>query len=200
MTWAAPRRLVAAALLLGLGACVTSGGGGTGATGTLSGDLVVRWIAENRFVYEPTAKPLTYVTSDGLTIQPKLMYTDGGSIPPIFWPIDGFSPWGYAPAYIVHDWLFDQHHCKDPGWEAISFERSADILGEVIDTLVKRGDVPSHGAARDLIVAGVRSSIARSLWDAPGRCNRPPQASTAGRAAAPGPVVIRFDLSRPAQR
>nr|WP_249779640.1 DUF1353 domain-containing protein [Bradyrhizobium sediminis] len=34
------------------------------------------------------------------------MYTDGGSIPRIAQIFNGLSPWGFGPAYIVHDWIF----------------------------------------------------------------------------------------------
>ena len=50
-------------------------------TGTLTGKLEIRWIKPDRFIYLPDgADPLRFVTSDQRTIQPGLMYTDGGSI------------------------------------------------------------------------------------------------------------------------
>ena len=102
-----------------LTACMTWTQPGPG--GTLTGKLNVRWIGENRFVYEPDAQdPLTFVSTDTSKIIPARMLTDGGSIPPVFWGAPGLSPWGYGPAYIIHDWLFDQHHCKYAGWESVS--------------------------------------------------------------------------------
>ena len=59
---------------------------------------------------------------------------------------------GLRPAYIIHDWLFEQHHCRYSGWAEVSFEDSARILGEVIDTLMLKGDVPPNPEARSLIV------------------------------------------------
>ncbi len=101
------------ALLLGLGGCATATVPGPG--GTLSGKLVVQWVAENRFIYRPdAADPLRFRRPNGQEIVPQEIFTDGGSIPPVFWSLPGFSPWGYGPAYIVHDWLFQQHRCRLP--------------------------------------------------------------------------------------
>jgi hypothetical protein len=166
-----------------------------GPGGTLSGKLIVQWAGENQFIYLPdAADPLTFVSSDGRHIVPARMYTDGGSVPPIFWSLPGLSPWGYGPAYIIHDWLFEQHHCRYPGWETVTFDDSARILGEVIDTLMNRGDAPRNPEARILIEQGVRTGIARKLWDTR-VCKVPP--AIARRAAPSGPVLLRLDLSRP---
>jgi hypothetical protein len=121
------------------------------------------------------------------------MYTDGGSAPPVFWALPGFSPWGYGPAYIIHDWLFEQHHCRYPGWEDISFHDSARLLGEGIDTLMKEGDVPPNPEARYLIEQGVRTGIARNLWEN-GVCEQP--SPRARRPAPSGPVILRIDFSQ----
>lgn len=84
-------------------------------TGKFSGKLYVEWIAPNQFIYRPDSlNPLVYVTADGRRIQPQLMYTDGGSIPRLFWSAPGFGPWDFAPGYIVHDWLFEQHYSSAP--------------------------------------------------------------------------------------
>src|SRR6266851_6434044 len=72
-------------------------------------------------------------------IVPGLMYTDGGSIPRVFWSVPGLSPWAFGPAYIVHDWLFVVHRCHwpaPPEVQAITFEQSAQILAEVGKSLV----------------------------------------------------------------
>lgn len=188
------------ATTLGLGGCITAAEPGPsqpGPGGTLSGSLVVEWVGENRFKYVPDSKvPLTFVTTDGKRITPRLMYTDGGSIPPILQPIPGFSPWGYGPAYIIHDWLFEQHHCNYPGADQITFDDSARILGEVIDTLMRDGWVPRNPQARALIEEGVRTPFARRLWDAEDRCD--PPSISARRAAPSGPIVGR--LSFPQRR
>jgi hypothetical protein len=187
------RALAGAALALALSGCATLTQPGPG--GTLTGKLIVQWAGENQFIYLPDPDdPLTFVTSDQRRIVPQRMYTDGGSVPPVFWALPGFSPWGYGPAYIVHDWLFEQHHCRYSGWTEVSFEDSARILGEVIDTLMRKGDVPPNPEARYLIKQGVRSGIARHLWDN-GACKTPP-AIASRRTAPSGPVLLRLDFSR----
>lgn len=196
MSSRAARATAVGFLTVSVGACTTVDNPGPAPApgGILTGKLIVEWLGENNFVYWPDAKnPLTFVTSDGRRIVPQLMYTDGGSIPSILQPIDGFSPWGYAPAYIVHDWLFEQHHCKLPGHEAITFGDSARILGEVIDATMRLGLAPYRPDARALIEAGVRTPTARNLWDR-GEC-RPPPASVR-RSTAQGATVFQIDLSR----
>ena len=81
--------------------------------GQFSGKLDVRWIENDRFLFlSRTEEPFVFKRPDGQIIRPGPMYTDGGSIPRLLWGIKGYSPWGYAPAYIVHDWLFEAKHCQ----------------------------------------------------------------------------------------
>ena len=73
-----------------------------------------------RFVYVPSpGRPLTFHrrSHDATvrTIVPEMMYTDGGSIPRQAQLFRGFSPWGFAPAYMVHDWIFVARHCLTDG-------------------------------------------------------------------------------------
>jgi len=94
--------------------------------GHFKGSLVVVWVGEGggpgdgRFLYVPDPDdPLTFKRNDpkapGAVIRPGIMYTDGGSIPKIAQAFRGFSPWGYAPAYMIHDWLFVARHCLKDG-------------------------------------------------------------------------------------
>jgi len=83
--------------------------------GKFSGTVDVRWIKPDRFIFVPnSADPMQFLTASNRPIRPNIMYTDGGSVPRLFWNVPGYSPWGYAPAYIVHDWLFHAHHCAIP--------------------------------------------------------------------------------------
>ena len=157
-------------------------------TGTFSGKLDVEWIAPNQFIYRPHRfDPLIYSTADGHKIQPRAMFTDGGSIPRLFWSVSGFGPWDFAPGYIIHDWLFEQHHCKESDWQSYDFPSSALILAEAIKTqMVKAGD-------RDSTIVwavheAVSSPIARRLWDS-GECKKPPLDPVVGsQGPAPAPV------------
>lgn len=143
-------------------------------TGTFEGVLDVRWIKPDRFVYVPSEKePLTFTTADRRKIVPRAMYTDGGSIPRLFWGVPGYSPWGYAPGYIVHDWLFVAHHCQDAEYKDVSFEQSAALLASAIKTLMVGGTAPRDDTTLWAIYRAVKSPIARKLWD-DGTCNIPP--------------------------
>ena len=157
--------------------------------GKLDGRLFVMWVGEGsgsgdgKFVFVPAPHdPLrfTHARSDGTTrtIRPGLMYTDGGSIPRIVQPFAGFSPWGYAPAYMIHDWLFFARHCivngkDEPRFDDVrdvNFDESAAILGQVIRTLIDSGQVAKNDLAPPAITGAVDSLVARKLWDSPEGC------------------------------
>ena len=71
-------------------------------SGSFRGVLDVRWVKNDFFIFIPSkTDPLTFTRSNGKPIQPGIMYTDGGSIPQFLWGVEGYSPWGYAPAYIT---------------------------------------------------------------------------------------------------
>lgn len=171
----ARRRLavVLVALSLLAGACAHATYRKTPA-GTLEGDLDVRWIKPDRFVYVPsTTNPLTFTTATRRVIVPRKMYTDGGSIPRLFWNVPGYSPWGYAPGYIVHDWLFVAHHCKFPDYQDVTFEESAAVLASAIKTLMVKKTAPTDETTLWAVYRAVKSPIARKLWDE-GTCDLPP--------------------------
>lgn len=143
--------------------------------GTLKGKLTVRWIGPDQFIFIPdTDDPLRFTRSNGDIIKPGKMYTDGGSIPRILWAFRSYSPWGYAPAFIVHDWLFDMHHCQYEGHERYDVHEAALVMSEVLKTM--REDKPEDGPSKFVIYSmflAVDSSIASSLWDN-GKCQTPP--------------------------
>lgn len=139
------------------------------------------WVAEDKFVFAPDPRnPLTFMRKNNTQIKPGIMYTDGGSIPKIVQPITGFSPWGYAPAYMIHDWIFTARHCivdglKDSRYDdvaKIKFNESALILAEVIKTLVVAKQVPKNDFAMFAISNAVDSPVAKSLWDIAGECKK----------------------------
>ena len=108
-------------------------------SGTLEGDLTVQWRKPNSFLFVPSADhPLKFTRrSNGDLIQPDRMWTDGGSIPRPFWVFQNYSPWGYGPAFIVHDWLFHMHDCRLPGYEKYDLKTAATIMSEVMKTLLE---------------------------------------------------------------
>lgn len=176
--------------------------------GEFSGNLFVMWVGEGgasgdgKFLFVPDpGNPLSFTLpgNDGkpLRIQPQMMYTDGGSIPKIGQVFNGFGPWGYAPAYMIHDWLYVARHCNldgmptgaEAGMAAISFQQSADILASAIRALVASGRVKENDVAGRTISGAVAGPIARELWDKRGACPQPRVAEVdrlAAEAAIPG--------------
>ena len=153
--------------------------------GVFTGQLDVEWIAPNRFIYRPNPQdPLRYQTSRGELIQPQLMYTDAGSIPRLFWSVPQLGPWDFGPGYIIHDWLFEQHHCKIGDWQAYDFAQSADILAEALKTQMEKSASPDPTIVWAVHEA-VRSTVAERLW-AEGSCT-PVEVPT---PAAPGQLQV----------
>ncbi len=164
-------------------------------TGKFEGSLDVRWIKPNRFIYVPNVKdPLRFTTSDQNVITPKIMYTDGGSIPRLFWGVPGYSPWGYAPAYIIHDWLFEAHHCDIPDYRQISFDKSATILAECIKTLMETNIAPKDETTLWTIYEAVKSPIAKVVWEKGDSCNPPEVLKSLGGARVPGELLFTIRL------
>ncbi len=152
--------------------------------GDLGGTVSVDWTEEDLFIYRPGKDPLWFKPSFMKTrITPVEMYTDGGSVPRVFWNIPGLSPWALGPAYVIHDYIFLVHRCgwPDPEVAKISFDDSALVLAEIGKSLIAHHLV-KHDAL-DAIVWAVRTQYARDLWNKPGTpedCKRPPRAFARG--------------------
>jgi hypothetical protein len=127
-------------------------------TGRLEGEPHLEWIAPNTFLfYQPEGeKPFSFTTHKAdtdvhpsapgrgryrfanLKIVPGMMITNGASVPRSFWHIPGLSPWDYAQAAVIHDWLFEAHHrylAGEKGYEKyakITLDDAADIFAECI--------------------------------------------------------------------
>ncbi len=169
--------------------------------GEFRGSLFVMWIGEGgdrgdgAFVFVPNPRdPLTFIRGeDGpyKEIQPEMMYTDGGSIPKAAQWFNGFSPWGYAPAYMVHDWLFIAARCNLDGeateeeqkFIGMAFEESAVIMAETIKTLIASGRVSANDVAPSVISSTVAGPVSRELWTKQGACLKG-RVSDADREAA----------------
>jgi len=162
--------------------------------GSFKGALDIHWIKPDRFIYVPNKDDPLRFTVSGRTFEPRAMYTDGGSIPRLFWGVPNYSPWGYAPAYIIHDWLFDAHHCGDPEYIDISFERSAEILAEGIKTLMETGVAPRDKTTLWSIFEAVKSSVALSIWET-GSCDRPALKLLEDPRNPPGELLMRIDIN-----
>lgn len=155
-------------------------------TGELKGKLVVEWIDQDKFLFLPDPNdPLVFTRKNKEVVQPGKMYTDGGSIPPALRALKSYSPWGYAPAFIVHDWLFVMKQCKIAGFEDYDLDKAATIMAEAMKTVMEN---PKYGGPNKLahytMYEGVRSSVARDYWDK-GECDTPTgPRSTEGAPAA----------------
>lgn len=128
-----------------------------------------------KFLYKPSSQdPFRFIRHNGQVIEPRLMDTDGGSIPRILHGSARFDPWHYALGYIIHDWIFIAHKCGHAPDDTISFDDSATILAECIKTQMEVGfkdfdgnqvKFPKNEDTMYLIYKAVASSIARRLWD-----------------------------------
>ena len=141
--------------------------------GELKGKLIVEWIDQDTFLFLPDeAEPLTFVRSNKEVIKPQRMVTDGGSVPRALRVIKSYSPWGYAPAFIIHDWLYQMKHCKLPGHDKLSVDLAATIMSEVIKTIMEN---PKHGGKNSLIMysmyQAVRTKTAQGYWET-GKCTK----------------------------
>ncbi|HRK18422.1 MAG TPA: DUF1353 domain-containing protein [Hyphomicrobiaceae bacterium] len=154
--------------------------------GKLEGKLVVQWLEPDKFLFVPdSAAPLRFTRSTGEVIQPQKLMTDGGSVPRAMWVARSYSPWGYAPAFIIHDWLFEMKRCAMPNNPATSHRVAADIMAEVMKTMAAAGVVSLDDLTLLSMHAAVNSSVARDYWET-GTCTSQTIAAAAERKAAPG--------------
>jgi len=164
--------------------------------GKLSGRLIVEWRNPDLFIFRPDASsPLVFVRSDATAIQPGEMFTDGGSIPRPFWVFRNYSPWGYGPAFIVHDWLFHMHNCKLPGYEKFTLNEAAVVMSEVMKTMMETpGFDYGDKSTVYLMYTAVQTPPAEEAWNN-GRCSVAPPPG--GLAAPPDQVfVVEFPPRR----
>ncbi len=159
--------------------------------GKFTGSLLVMWVGEGgesgdgKFVYVPSRnRPLTFTRPDPdatpRVIRPEMMYTDGGSIPRQAQLFSGFSPWGYAPAYMVHDWLFVARRCLNDGIptaeerriRSMTFSDSADLIAEAIKALIVSGRVKPREVAPRVISGTVAGPVSYQRWIARGECRK----------------------------
>lgn len=154
------------------------------------GVLHVVWIGEGsdfvgdgRFVYLPDeTAPLRLVRSDPeasvAVIEPPAMFTDGGSIPRPATLFGGLSPWGYGPAYVIHDWIFVARQCLNDGvadpvytpYAAMEFQESAQVIAEAIQALVAADRVAENQVSPRVIAGVVSGPASYRRWVAEDEC------------------------------
>ena len=159
--------------------------------GELEGSLRVEWRKPNSFVYIPDPdNPLRFTRGENQGfVEPGDMWTDGGSIPRQFWIFKNYSPWGYGPAFIVHDWLFHMQDCELPGYEQYDLKTAAVIMAEVMKTLLEDPEF-DYGSKQSiyLMYKAVQTKPARDAWE--DRNCKPVE-----RALPPGPPDKVFEVS-----
>lgn len=115
-------------------------------SGVITGHPNVEWKQPDKFVYVRNRNPeFAFKRPNGETIRPSSIETDGGSIPRFLWSQKSYSPWTYAPAYLVHDWLYEAHRRKVPagtdaqGHEVFYTKEQADwIMAEIIKSQMQQ--------------------------------------------------------------
>ncbi len=142
---------------------------------SLDGKIIVEWMAPDLFLFTPSEEdPLVFVRSDGSSVRPERMLTDGGSIPRPLWALRNFSPWGYGPAFIVHDWLFHMQDCKLAGYEDWTIDSAATVMSEVMKTMMEDPKF-DYGDSTTvyLMYKAVKSPPAQAAWE-DSNCRKPP--------------------------
>lgn len=163
--------------------------------GTFDGTVLVMWVGgdsgsfgDGRFVYVPNfpgqSNSLKFTRSPQATamsvveVTPEWMYTDGGSIPRLVQPVKGLNPWGYAPAYMVHDWLFVARKCMNDGQATetekqmanVTFRETFEIMAEMLKTLEADELISGSDVQPAAITWAVSTGISQSLWNETGEC------------------------------
>jgi len=143
--------------------------------GELNGKVRVEWMEPDRFLFTPNEdEPLTFVRHNGTEIRPGLMYTDGGSIPRPLWVLKNYSPWGFGPAFIVHDWLFVMQDCQLPGADQWTIEEVAMVMSEVMKSMMESPKFDyGNKSTVYLMYRAVQSKPAQIAWS-DHDCEAPP--------------------------
>ena len=155
--------------------------------GEIKGHPHLIWSRPDQFRFNQPGpgegEKFAFVTHDCWRIEPRPMSTDGASIPRWLWWDKEMSPWRYAPAAVIHDWLFDVHHrlVRNPNfleeshfsredierYKRMTYEEAADIYAEAMKTLMERKKLWYEPRKFTLWAqhAATSSPIARELWN-----------------------------------
>lgn len=139
------------------------------------------WIAPDQFSYVPDqALPFAFIRANGERIAPREFTTDLGTVAALASIASScgyVSRTSHAPAWLPHDWDFEQHH---KGVSVKSFEEANLTLAEAIKTMQEAG--LCRRSLHDIInvYQAVMSPIARAMWG--GKDHRSQQRKSAAPA------------------
>lgn len=134
--------------------------------GTLKGKLTVQWLESDLFLFIPdSTDPLFFRRANGQLIKPGRMLTDGGTIPRPMRVFRNYSPWGYAPAFIVHDWLFTIKHCRMENYLDFTLVEAGKVMAEIIKTMMEQGKFEKDEFTVWVMYEAVTSRFAKKYWD-----------------------------------
>jgi hypothetical protein len=164
------------------------------------GKASLEWRNQREFAFHQNLKePFYFERPNHERIFPKSMYTDGGSIPRIFWGISGYSPWEYGPAFLIHDWLFMAHHLGDPDYQKYdSVDKAADVMAECLKTLMEeepRVVKKDIGRIYRMDLA-VRSIFAKRVWKNREHPRQPPDIEAEQRQQSRAKLERRAHASK----
>lgn len=141
-------------------------------------NIRLRWLVPRIFDFVPKKEePFSFTRYNGQVITPRRMFTDGGSIPRLARWVAKLDPWEYTPAYFLHDWIFEIHHCNKVAGiqDTYTFDDATEILMEAIHTMDYMKIAVISDVVFNVIRFAVSSFIARTLWDADVKiCPLPP--------------------------
>lgn len=118
-------------------------------SGVIVGRPTIDWVKPDRFVYDREKnQAFFFVRPNGEVIRPGSIETDGGSIPRLLWFQRDYSPWTYAPAYLIHDWMYEAHRRGEPAGVGrdnkplfYTKEQADWVIAEVIKAQMEHPDV-----------------------------------------------------------
>ncbi|MDZ4286611.1 MAG: DUF1353 domain-containing protein, partial [Prosthecobacter sp.] len=117
--------------------------------GVIVGRPCIEWVKPDKFVYDQEKNgTFAFIRPNKEVIQPGSIETDGGSIPRLLWFQEDFSPWTYAPAYVIHDWMYEAHRRGVPagiapdGKPLFYTKEQADwVMAEVIKSQMEKPSI-----------------------------------------------------------
>jgi Protein of unknown function (DUF1353) len=137
-------------------------------------NIRLEWICPDYFLFIPKLNnPFRFVRADGKTVvEPRTFFTDGASVPRVFRWNSNLDQFGLLPAALLHDWLWELHHCDKVPDDA--FADVNKMLMEAINTMFRDKLAHYDWIAFWGIYGGVSSPIAYLIWNLPKDCPIPP--------------------------